>query len=99
MPKHIGIVACSAEGAALCYRTICADAAQVLGPHAHPEITMHTYSLARYMEFMCCGNWQQVAEPMRWSARKLAQASADFVICRITRFTGHSILGCTRNSK
>ncbi|MEO8654166.1 MAG: aspartate racemase, partial [Ramlibacter sp.] len=28
--KHIGIVACSAEGAALCYRTICAEGAALL---------------------------------------------------------------------
>jgi aspartate racemase len=81
MPKHIGIVACSAEGAALCYRTICSEAAKVMGEHAHPEITMHTYPLARYMEFIDRGDWGQVAELMLWSARKLAQASADFVIC------------------
>jgi aspartate/glutamate racemase len=31
VPLHIGIVACSAEGAALCYRTICAEGAAVLG--------------------------------------------------------------------
>lgn len=36
MPLHIGIVACSAEGAALCYRTICAEGAALLGAHAHP---------------------------------------------------------------
>ncbi len=30
MTKHIGIVACSAEGAALCYRTICTEAPEVL---------------------------------------------------------------------
>ena len=29
--KHIGIVAVSAEGAALCYRTICAEGAALLG--------------------------------------------------------------------
>ena len=46
MPRHIGIVACSAEGAALCYRTICVEGAQLLGPHAHPEVSMHTHSLA-----------------------------------------------------
>ena len=49
MPLHIGIVACSAEGAALCYRTICAEGAALLGPHAHPEISMHTPSLANYV--------------------------------------------------
>ena len=41
--KHIGILAVSAEGAALCYRTICTEGAEFLGPHAHPEVTMHTY--------------------------------------------------------
>ena len=48
-PRHIGIVACSAEGAALCYRTICIEGAAILGPHAHPEVTVHTPSLAAYM--------------------------------------------------
>src|SRR5690242_19701124 len=81
MSKHIGIIACSAEGAALCNRTICIEAAKVMGEHAHPEITMHTYPLARYMEFIGRGDWQQVAELMLFSARKLAQASADFLIC------------------
>lgn len=37
MAKHIGIVACSAEGAALCYRTICAEAPKEMGEHTHPE--------------------------------------------------------------
>ena len=47
-PRHIGIVACSAEGAALYYRTICVEGAAILGPHAHPEVTVHTLSLADY---------------------------------------------------
>ena len=47
-PRHIGIVGCSAEGAALCYRTICTEGAALLGPHAHPEVSMHTPSLADY---------------------------------------------------
>ena len=49
MPLHIGIVGCSAEGAALCYRTICAEGEKLLGPHAHPEVSMHTPSLAEYV--------------------------------------------------
>ena len=48
MAKHIGIVGCSAEGAALCYRTICSEAPKVMGEHRHPEITMHTHPLADY---------------------------------------------------
>ena len=31
MTQHIGIVACSAEGAALCYRTIALEGAHLLG--------------------------------------------------------------------
>ena len=81
MPKHIGIVACSAEGASLCYRTICAKGAQLLGPHAHPEITMHTHSLAAYMHCIDSGDWESVADLMIDSANKLVKAGADFLIC------------------
>ncbi|MGH8494609.1 MAG: aspartate/glutamate racemase family protein [Gammaproteobacteria bacterium] len=81
MPEHIGIVACSAEGAALCYRTVCQEGAELLGPHAHPEVSMHTYSLAEYMRFMDRGDWQGVGDLMLSSASKLAGAGADFLIC------------------
>ena len=81
MPQHIGIVACSAEGAALCYRTICAEGAQLLGPHAHPEVSMHTHSLAEYVECLDRGDWQGVGELMLASADKLAKIGADFLIC------------------
>jgi aspartate racemase len=78
---HIGIVGCSAEGAALCYRTICEKGAQVMGPHAHPEITMHTHSLAAYVECLDRRDIDGVGELMLDSARKLERAGADFLIC------------------
>jgi aspartate racemase len=81
MPKHIGIVACSAEGAALCYRTICTEAPAVMGRHTHPEVTMHTHSLAEYMECAYRDDWQGVADLMLSSAHKLAKAGAEFLIC------------------
>src|SRR5262245_48694445 len=81
MPPHIGIVACSSEGAALCYRTICAEGAAFFGAHAHPEVSMHTHSLARYVECLDRGDLQGVGELMLASARKLASAGADFLIC------------------
>jgi aspartate racemase len=81
MRGHIGIVACSAEGASLCYRTICVEGAQLLGPLAHPEVSMHSHSLADYMECIYKGDWQGVAELMLSSARKLALIGADFLIC------------------
>jgi aspartate racemase len=81
MTKHIGIVACSAEGAALCYRTICTEGAALLGAHAHPEVTMHTHSLADYMSCIYRGDWAGVGELMLASADKLAGCGADFLIC------------------
>ncbi len=81
MPQHIGIVACSAEGAALCYKTICVEGARFLGPHGHPEVSLHTHSLADYVECLDRGDRKGVAELMFSSARKLAKAGADFLIC------------------
>jgi aspartate racemase len=81
MPDHIGIVACSAEGAALCYRTICVEGAQLLGVHDHPEVSMHTHSLAQYMKCIYRGDWQGVGDLMLSSANKLAKIGADFLIC------------------
>jgi len=81
MTKHIGIVACTAEGAALCYRTICSEGARLLGPHAHPEVSMHTHSLAQYVACLDRGDIEGVGELMLSSARKLAAAGADLLIC------------------
>ncbi len=81
MALHIGIVGCSAEGAALCYRTICTEGAALLGPHAHPEVSMHTPSLHRYVERLDAGDVQGVADLMLDSSEKLARAGADFLIC------------------
>ena len=81
MPQHIGIVACSAEGAALCYRTVCLEGAELLGRHEHPEVSMHTHSLAEYMRCVDANDWAGVAELMLSSAEKLAKAGADFLIC------------------
>ncbi len=78
---HIGIVACSAEGAALCYRTICAEGAQRMGPHAHPEVSLHTHSLAQYVVCLDQGDLAGVGALMLSSAEKLARGGADFLIC------------------
>ena len=81
MPQHIGIVACSAEGAALCYRTLCVEGAEMLGRHDHPEVSMHTHSLAEYMKCIDRGDWAGVGDLMLSSANKLASIGADFLIC------------------
>jgi aspartate racemase len=80
---NIGIVACSTEGAALCYRTISLEGAQILGRHDHPEVSLHSHSLAQYMKCIDANDndWPGVAQLMLSSAEKLARAGADFLIC------------------
>lgn len=82
MAKHIGIVACSAEGAALCYRTICTEAPDLMGSrHAHPEVSMHTHPFSDYVRLMEAGAWDGVAALMLSSEEKIAKAGAELVIC------------------
>ncbi|MFZ1291185.1 MAG: amino acid racemase [Melioribacteraceae bacterium] len=81
MSKHIGIVACSYEGAALCYRTICNEGSEFLGEHSHPEIGLHTHPLSEYMNFIYKDNWNGVADLMISSAKKLSEIGAEILIC------------------
>lgn len=80
-PLHVGIAAVSAEGAALCYRTICTEGPALLGPHAHPEVTMHTPSFAAHVACVERGDWAGVGALLLESAHKLAAIGADFAIC------------------
>jgi aspartate racemase len=82
MPKHIGVIGCSAEGAALCYRTICTEGPQFLGGgHAHPQVSLHTASLEDYMQCIYRNDWPGVGELMLASAQKLASIGADVLVC------------------
>lgn len=81
MTQHIGIVACSAEGAALCYRTICLEALPLMGEHNHPQITLHSIPMAEFMPHLERNDWAGVADIMLVSAEKVARAGADFAIC------------------
>ena len=80
---HIGIVACSAEGAALCYRTICVEGAELLGAYNHPEVSMHGHNFADYVKCINAKDWAGVAELMLSSSEKLAKTGADFLIAPV----------------
>ncbi len=81
MVKHIGIVSVNYEGTALCYRSICIEAASVMGEYQHPQITIHSFPLADYMHFVSKLDWEGVADLLLESAEKVACAGADFAIC------------------
>ena len=79
--KHIGIVAVSAEGAALCYQTICAEASKLMGPHQHPEISLHTFPLGDHIKLLDAGDLENLAQLMDKSAEKLRSIGAQIIIC------------------
>lgn len=80
-PKHIGIVGVSYEGAALCYRTICNEGKDWLGPFENPEVTLHNFSMGAYHFPSNANDWEQVRDTILESAEKLARIGAEFLIC------------------
>jgi aspartate racemase len=80
-PRTIGIVGVSAPGAALCYATICAEGAEILGPHDHPPVLLHTYPLAHYMRLIDANRWQDAGELLLASAEIVVRADAEILIC------------------
>jgi aspartate racemase len=79
--QHIGIVACSAEGASLCFETICRLGLEAVGKNDHPRITMDAIPLARWMPAFDAGDHDAIGRIMVESATVLARAGADFAIC------------------
>lgn len=79
--KHIGIAAVTAEGAALCYRTICHEGPTLLGRHRHPPVTMHTPPFHLYMEALESDDWVSVSRLLLQSASILEAAGAELLIC------------------
>ncbi len=75
------LVAVTAEGAALCYQTICAEGSALFGPRAHPEVTLHNSSLSEYMRCIEARDWEAFGSLLLDSAGKLRKAGADFLIC------------------
>ncbi len=80
MASHIGILAVSTEGAALCYRSICNEAVAIMGPSQHPEISLHTFPLGEYFPYQEKEDWDVVADLLLESAKKLEVSGADFII-------------------
>lgn len=80
MTKHIGIVAVSPEGAALCYRQIFRQASHVLKPEQHPRVSLCGEPLHMYIEALRANDWHSVGDLLRKSARFLAACGAEFCL-------------------
>jgi aspartate racemase len=81
MNKHIGIVACSAEGAALCFREIAAYSQQFLGEHQHPQVTLSCIAMGEWMPAFNRADYAAVADFMVRETEIVAKAGAHFAIC------------------
>jgi aspartate racemase len=79
--KHIGIVACSVEGAALCFREICAYSLKFMGEHLHPQVTLSCIAMGEWMPAFNRGDYEGVADFMLRETKIVAQAGAQFAIC------------------
>ncbi len=79
--KHVGIVAGTAEGAALCYRTLAAHADTLLPRDVHPHISVHAFPQSAYLALIEHDDWNGVAALLSRSAATLVQAGADLIIC------------------
>ncbi len=79
--KHLGILAHSAEGAALCFRAFCQDGFTELGPHEHPDVTLDCIALARSMPAWNEGDHLSIRATLSASVQRLAGAGADFFVC------------------
>jgi aspartate/glutamate racemase len=78
---HLGILAHSAEGAALCFRAFCQEGFARLGPHEHPDVTLDCIALARSMPAWDAGDHGAVRAILAESVRRLGRAGADFFVC------------------
>ncbi|NVI88843.1 aspartate/glutamate racemase family protein [Actinomadura sp. BRA 177] len=79
--RHLGILAHSAEGAALCFRTFCQEGFRELGPDDHPDVTLDLIALARSMPAWDAGDHDPIRATLNESVRRLAAAGADFFVC------------------
>jgi aspartate racemase len=79
--QHLGILATTPEGAALCFRAFCQEGFRQLGPHDHPDVTLDCTPLARNLAALGRGDYGSVRATLSASARRLAAAGADFFVC------------------
>jgi aspartate racemase len=81
MRLHLGILAHSTEGAALCFRAFCQEGFRELGEHDHPDVTLDCIPMARSMPAWDAGEYDSIRATLALSVRRLADAGAAFFAC------------------
>jgi aspartate racemase len=79
--RHIGILAHSADGAALCFLEMIRAAARELGAHEHPEITLSIQPMGPALAWYDRNELGAVRAYLARTAARLAGAGCDFFVC------------------
>ncbi|WP_327129954.1 aspartate/glutamate racemase family protein [Streptomyces sp. NBC_01727] len=79
--KHLGILAHSTGGAALCFLTFCEEGFRRTGRHEHPDVTLDYTACGYSMAAWDAGDHAAVRATLATSVQRLAQAGADFFVC------------------
>ncbi len=78
---HIGILAHSADGAALCFLEIVREGARRLGAHEHPQLTLSALPMGPTLAAYARGDLATVGAHLARTADRLARAGCDFFVC------------------
>jgi len=78
---HIGVLAHSADGAALCFLEIVREGARRLVEHDHPEITLSILPMAPVLEAYDRNDLGVVRAQLAQTVSRLASAGCDFFVC------------------
>jgi aspartate racemase len=79
--RHIGILAHSADGAALCFLEMVRESARRLAEHDHPEITLSVQPMRPVLEAYDRGDLGAVRAHLARTVSRLSGAGCDFFAC------------------
>lgn|SRR5512144_1183021 len=79
--KHVGVLAHSWEGGALCFRAFCQRGFAESGRFEHPDVTLDCIAFGPSLPAWDAGDHDSIRATLGVSARRLARAGADFFAC------------------
>lgn len=79
--KHLGVLAHSTGGAALCFLAFCEEGFHRTGRNEHPDVTLDYIAFGYSMAAWESGDHSTVRATLATSAQRLARAGADFFAC------------------
>jgi len=78
---HVGVLAHSADGAALCFLEMIRESARVMGAHLHPEITLSILPMGEVLDAWERTDLETVNRYLMRTAQRLKSAGCDFFVC------------------